>query len=110
MACFIYRQYLARPGNRQYCSAEPLAVSLPEAETWLSAADMKDHAPCLAEAYWKAHGSKPGCVLRVPNEPIKWPCIFGCTDRLYEIRHYMICPILWQLGREALSISEHHFA
>ena len=43
------------------------------------------------------------------HEPIKWPCIFGCTDCLDEIQHYLFCPILWQLGREALSISEHHF-
>ena len=45
---------------------------------------------------------------RMP-ELIKWPCIFGCKDCSDEIRHYMICPILWQLGREALSISEQHF-
>ena len=43
-------------------------------------------------------------------ELIKWPCIFGCIDCSDEIRHYIQCPILWQLAREALSISELHFS
>ena len=43
------------------------------------------------------------------HEPIKWPCICGCTDFLDEIQHYMLCPILWQLGGEALSVSEQYF-
>ena len=46
---------------------------------------------------------------RMP-ESIKWPCIFGCTDCSDEIRHYIQCPILWQLAREALSISEQQFS
>ena len=46
---------------------------------------------------------------RMP-EPINWPCIFGCIDCADEIRHCVQCPILWQLAREALSISEQHFS
>ena len=46
---------------------------------------------------------------RMP-ESIKWPCIFGCTDCSDEIRHYIQCPILWQLAREALSLSEQQFS
>ena len=26
-----------------------------------------------AEEFWSAHGPKPHCVIRSPNEPIKWP-------------------------------------
>jgi len=48
-------------------------------------------------------------TCRMP-EPIKWPCVFGCVDSRDEIRHYIQCPVLWQLAREALSISEHHFS
>ena len=44
------------------------------------------------------------------HELNKWPCVFGCIDCSDEIRHYMQCPVLWQLAREALSISEQHFS
>ena len=33
----------------------------------------------------------------------------GCIDSQDEIRQYMQCPVLWQLAREALSISEQYF-
>ena len=44
------------------------------------------------------------------HEDIIWPCIFGCQDCKDEILHYLQCPILWQLAREALHISEDHFS
>ena len=34
------------------------------------------------------------------------PCIFGCTDTRDEFTHYLQCPILWQLARSSLRISE----
>ena len=40
------------------------------------------------------------------HESIVHPCIFGCVDCCDEFRHYLICPILWQLAREALEIQE----
>ena len=40
------------------------------------------------------------------HESIALPCIFGCCDCLDEFRHYLICPILWQLAREALDMRE----
>ena len=43
------------------------------------------------------------------HELNKWPCVFGCIDCQDEFRHYMQCPVLWQLAREALSISEQYF-
>ena len=39
-----------------------------------------------------------------------WPCVFGSIDCKDEILHYLQCPILWQLAREALSLSEDHFS
>ena len=33
------------------------------------------------------------------------PCIFGCEDR-DEIKHYIVCPVLWQLCRENLAYTE----
>ena len=44
------------------------------------------------------------------HEGVKWPCVFGCTDCKDEILHYLQCPILWQLAREALLLSEEHFS
>ncbi|CEO95199.1 peptide-methionine (S)-S-oxide reductase [Plasmodiophora brassicae] len=67
-----HQQYLARPGNRQYCSAEPQAVSLPPYEKWAPSGLSADHAPKLPESYWAKHAPKPGCVLHCPNEPIQW--------------------------------------
>ena len=43
------------------------------------------------------------------HELRKWPCVFGCIDCQDEIRHYMQCPVLWQLAREVLSVSEVYF-
>ena len=40
------------------------------------------------------------------HEAIALPCIFGCIDCFDEYRHYLICPILWQLAREALDLRE----
>ena len=40
------------------------------------------------------------------HEALALPCIFGCIDCLDEFRHYLICPILWQLAREALDMRE----
>ena len=44
------------------------------------------------------------------HESVIWPCVFGCIDCEDEILHYVQCPILWQLAREALSLSEDHFS
>mmetsp|Transcript_2012 Transcript_2012/g.4116 ORF Transcript_2012/g.4116 Transcript_2012/m.4116 type:complete len:265 (-) Transcript_2012:116-910(-) len=80
--CFYYaedyhQQYLAKPGARPYCSAQPQQVSLPPYESWVPKAwpaELKaKHAPKLPEAFWKEHGPKPHCVIRSPNEPIEFP-------------------------------------
>jgi hypothetical protein len=36
----------------------------------------------------------------------RWPCVFGCPDCSDEIRHYLVCPVLWQFGRETLNLRE----
>eukprot|EP00434_Breviolum_minutum_P030947 symbB.v1.2.027369.t1/scaffold2804.1/size138365/4 len=67
-----HQQYLAKPGARPYCSAQPQEVSLPSFDSWCPKG-LEAHAPKLPEDFWKAHGPKPHCVIRSPNEPIKWP-------------------------------------
>jgi peptide-methionine (S)-S-oxide reductase len=67
-----HQQYLAKPGARPYCSAQPQGVSLPDFDSWCPSADLKKkHAPKLSEAFWKKHAPKRGCsVVSETNEPI----------------------------------------
>ena len=58
-----HQQYLAKPGSRPYCSAEPTGVAMPA--EWLKANGAK-----LGAGYWKNYGPRPGCTIGVPNEPI----------------------------------------
>ena len=68
-----HQQYLAKPGNRQYCSAQPTGVQLTDWADW-APEDLKDaHAPKLDDAYWAKHGPTPSCTIGVPNAQIKWP-------------------------------------
>lgn len=69
-----HQQYLAKPGARPYCSAQPLQVALPAFEDWAPSPELlKLHAPKLSEDFWKQHAPKPHCVIRSPHEPISWP-------------------------------------
>jgi len=64
-----HQQYLAKPGARPYCSAQPRMVSLPPFESW-APKGLEHHAPKLPEKFWQVHGPKPHCVIRSPNPPI----------------------------------------
>ena len=68
-----HQQYLAKPGARPYCSAQPQGVSLPPFESWCPKG-LEHQAPKLPEAFWKQHGlGQGGCaVVMAPNEPIEW--------------------------------------
>ena len=44
------------------------------------------------------------------HESFIWPCIFGCIDCKNEMLHYLQCPVLWQLAREALSLNGEYFS
>jgi len=66
-----HQQYLAKPGARPYCSAQPQCVSLPPFESW-APAGLEHHAPKIPEAFWKKHGPTPHCVIRSPNPPFTW--------------------------------------
>ena len=64
-----HQQYLAKPGARPYCSAEPQEVDLPPFAGW-APTGLDVHAPKLPEAFWKVHGPTPHCVIRSPHAPI----------------------------------------
>merc|ERR1712196_560348 len=59
-----HQQYLAKPGARPYCSAEPQQVSLPPFDRWAPPALKEKHAPKLSEEFWSKYGPKPHCVIR----------------------------------------------
>lgn len=66
-----HQQYLATPGARPYCSAQPQGVSLPSFESW-APEDLKEkYAPTLPEAFWAKHAPRKGCsVVNSGNEPV----------------------------------------
>lgn len=53
-----HQQYLAKPGARPYCSAQPQRVSLPPFHLWCPEDLQETHAPKLSESFWKQHGPK----------------------------------------------------
>lgn len=67
-----HQQYLAKPGSRPYCSAQPQGIPLPDFEEWCPSSELKDkHAPKLPNEFWKKHAPKRGCsVVSEPNEPV----------------------------------------
>merc|ERR1712113_956797 len=68
-----HQQYLAKPGARQYCSAQPTNVSLPSYDTWVpDSVNAEKYHPKLSDSYWSEHGPKPGCTICFPNYQIVW--------------------------------------
>jgi len=66
-----HQQYLAKPGSRPYCSAQPQGVSLAPFETWAPEDLEEKYMPTLPESFWKKHGPVRGCsVVQLSNEPI----------------------------------------
>jgi len=68
-----HQQYLAKPKARQYCSAQPTEVPLPDFATWAPEGTLDKYAPKLPEAFWAEHGPKPYCTIKGPNAQIVWP-------------------------------------
>lgn len=67
-----HQQYLAKPGSRPYCSAQPQKVSLPPFSSWASTDLQGKFSAMLPEEFWNEHAPKPHSVIRSPNEPIQW--------------------------------------
>ena len=63
-----HQQYLAKPGARPYCSAQPQGVSLAPFEEWCPKDLLEKYKPTLPETFWKKHGPVRGCsVVRFDN-------------------------------------------
>jgi len=70
-----HQQYLAKPGARPYCSAQPQGISLPSYDEWTpfgNDAELNEkHRPKLPESFWAKHAPRRGCsVVSESNEPI----------------------------------------
>ena len=70
-----HQQYLAKPGARPYCSAQPQGVSLPAYDEWCpfpEGSELREkYRPTLPESFWSKHAPRRGCsVVSEPNEPI----------------------------------------
>lgn len=70
-----HQQYLASPGARPYCSAQPQGVSLPPYDEWCpfpkGSQLYETHRPTLPDSFWAKYGSKRGCsIIQQPNDPI----------------------------------------
>jgi len=70
-----HQQYLATPGARPYCSAQPQGVSLPDYEEWCpfpEGSELREkYRPTLPESFWGKNAPQKGCsVVNSPNEPI----------------------------------------
>lgn len=61
-----HQQYLAKPGARPYCSAQPRGVSLPPFDSW-APSSLGHLAPKLSEDFWNANAPKPHSVIQSPN-------------------------------------------
>jgi len=62
-----HQQYLSKPGSNQYCSAQPLQISLPPISSYAPNCGLTNILP---EKYWNKHAPTPHCVLRQSNEQI----------------------------------------
>ncbi len=56
-----HQQYLARPGARQYCSAQPTMVDLPDATEWMPSDIPEEMHPKIGAQWWAEN--PPGCHL-----------------------------------------------
>eukprot|EP00238_Polyblepharides_amylifera_P015722 CAMPEP_0196579574 /NCGR_PEP_ID=MMETSP1081-20130531/22980_1 /TAXON_ID=36882 /ORGANISM="Pyramimonas amylifera, Strain CCMP720" /LENGTH=250 /DNA_ID=CAMNT_0041899201 /DNA_START=262 /DNA_END=1014 /DNA_ORIENTATION=- len=60
-----HQQYLAKPGARPYCSAQPTAVQL--GYDWIPGDMAAKHSPKIPEDFWPSKGPMPGCTISGPN-------------------------------------------
>lgn len=67
-----HQQYLAKPGARPYCSAQPQQVALPPFAQWATPELREEFSARLPEDFWAKHSPKPHSVVKSPSAPIQW--------------------------------------
>ena len=71
-----HQQYLAKPGARPYCSAQPQCVSVPAFESW-APAGLEHHAPKLPEV--RAHATPPPRPRQPDGRMTMWLHVSVCV-------------------------------
>ena len=61
-----HQQYLAKPGARPYCSAQPTGIPL--GTDWIPTDLADKYAPKVPGSFWADKGPRPGCTIAGPNE------------------------------------------
>jgi len=61
-----HQQYLAKPGARPYCSAQPTGIPL--GAEWLPKETADANAYKIPASFWADKGPRPGCTINGPNE------------------------------------------
>ena len=85
------------------------ANSLMMAPLWFeSLSKVLDLCPIYVRMCWLKSVAGAWCTSTRLNKAVRLPCIFGCVDSMDNIRHYLICPVLWQFARETLHVYEEH--
>jgi len=64
-----HQQYLAKPGSRPYCSAQPQGISL-EGVEWIPEELRSKYAPKIPATYWSQHAPRPGCTIKFDNKQV----------------------------------------
>jgi len=83
------------------------ALSIRMAPCWFSdLLRVMNHAPIFLRMCWLKAIAGAWCTTTRMHAPHPLPCIFGCLDSRDELRHYLICPLLWQFAREFLNVCE----
>ena len=59
-----------------------------------------DNSPIIVKTCWMKTISGAWCTTVRLHPTVIWPCIFGCHGEKDELKHYILCPVLWQLVRE----------
>jgi len=68
-----HQQYLAKPGSRPYCSAQPSGIPLTDAAEWVpNIPNREKYFLRLPDEFWKKHGPKPGCTINFPDDQVQW--------------------------------------
>jgi len=66
-----HQQYLAKPGARPYCSAQPTGVNMPISTSYLSGEVASKYVEKLSESFWAKNAPRPHSVIKASNEQIK---------------------------------------
>ena len=70
---------------------------------WFPAvSEILSHAKVFNRMCWLKTISNAWHTTTRMHEDVIWPCIFGCNDCVFNLMHYLVCPVLWQIANEVI--------